>query len=325
MKHAHGARARELAARLTTYRDKTGWSQQQFAQRLNWPTQKCVQIETGQWSPSELDVAMYLAECGVPPLDRAALLELVDGDRHGCWVRPHGDRLPDAAPGVLFQHQTAEQITCYHPTEIPVILQDNGYINEDLRHRFGTDEAIARHEFPRCEYRWILHSDTPPEVTCFLHESVLRAVPFDEDDRWELYNDLTVYIESKQTEVRIIPADREDALRVPEFSLLRSAGRSPVVCRPCETVTLILEGDHIAAYEPYVALLDELALSTLESRDLIVEIAGGQEAIAFPPTSTIEDLARDGEVWEPGFITEAMAAVQAKREAEAQESKAESK
>jgi len=255
-------------------------------------------------------VTLFLAECGVPVAERGGLLDLVDGDRHGCWVRPHGDRLPEAAPGVLFQHQTASTIICYHPSEIPVILQSGEYANEDLLYRFGSDDEVVRHEFVRGHYHSILSDDTSRDVVCFLHETVLRSVPLDNSTRWSLYYDLTCIIESKRAEVRIIPADREAALRVPVFSLLRTPGRPPLVCRPCETVTLILEGDHTNAYEPSVALLDDLALSNLESRDLIVEIAGGQEAIATPPAEIVEELAQDGETWEPWFITEAITAVQ---------------
>lgn len=51
MKHRTTARSRELAARLKDYRTGTGWNQEQFAQRLGWPIEKCAQIETGNWSP----------------------------------------------------------------------------------------------------------------------------------------------------------------------------------------------------------------------------------------------------------------------------------
>jgi transcriptional regulator with XRE-family HTH domain len=321
MPEAPTARARELAARLRAYRGKTGWNTEQFAARLGWTADKCARIETGDRPPSHLDTTLFLAECGVPVAERGAVLELTEGDRYGCWVRPHGAGLPEDAPGVLFQYQAAREIVCYDPNGVPAVVQNTDYIEEDLRHRFraetedAIEKAIRRHQSTRIDLWGLLNPDTRPDAVCFLNETTLRSLPLGPVTLWHLYLDLTIKIESGMAQIRIIPADRQPAVSAGGFALLRFAAHPPVVCRPCETVTLFLEGEHVAAYERIAAELDETALSSLASRDLIVQIAGGQDAIATPPPQVVADLAQDGETFEPWFTTEAMAAVQAKQAA----------
>jgi len=308
------ARRRELAASLTKYRTATGWTPEQFARRLGWPVEKCALVEDGGWVPTELDVLAFLTECGLPAATRRAVLDLLDGDTGG-WVRPHGDGLPEAAPGVLLQHKLASTIICYDPAEIPVMFQDIDYVSEDLRRRFGPRQDIDRHEDARGEYRSLLHDKR--EIVAYLHESVLRSVQVSKPTRWRLHSDLTEAIDEDRAEVRIIPAAAEPGLRMPTFTLLRFHGHDPLVCHPCETVTVLLEGEHTSAYQSFADQLDEIALSTAESRALVVELAGGQEALDLPPAEAVEDLVAEDYPWDPELMTEAVAALHEKRAAAA--------
>jgi hypothetical protein len=45
---------------------------------------------------------------------------------------------------------------------------------------------------------------------------------------------------------------------------------------PQETVTLLLEGDHVAVYDSILSRLDEVALSERDSATLIVSLTGQQ-------------------------------------------------
>ena len=60
------------------------------------------------------------------------------------------------------------------------------------------------------------------------------------------------------------------------------------MCRPAETATLILEGaEHVHAYEQIVIDLRKVALSELDTRDLIAElVATAEKLITLPDEVT---------------------------------------
>lgn len=273
------ARGRELGARLREAREAKGVSNNQMADDLGWSQGTTSRFETGHRDVSPLNVATILGYCGVPRPQRAAILELTDDTRDGCWPRPHGDLLPEAVPSVLFQYQHANAITCYTPNGIPPMLQTSDFMEADLRNRFGGDDAeVVRRQEARRDYREILVKPRPPAAVSYLHETALRELPVDDETRWSQYLGLSLAIGSAEAQVRIIPAGAEHWIEAGGFSLLWFREFPPLVCRPVETATLILEGmEHVQRYEQIVIDLDKIALSELDSRDVITELVAKAE------------------------------------------------
>jgi transcriptional regulator with XRE-family HTH domain len=289
------ARARELGARLREAREAKGVSNNQMADELGWSQGTTSRFETGHREVSTLNVATILGYCGMSRAERAAILELTDNSRDGCWPRPHGDLLPEAAPSVLFQYRHAAAITCYAPNGIPPMLQTVDFIEAELRHRFGPDDAgVVRGAEVRRDYREILIKPDRPAVVCYLNETTLRRLPVDNDTRWSQYFGLSLAIGSDEAQVRVIPTNRERAIEAGGFSLLRFKEFPALVCRPVETATLILEGtDHVQRYERILTDLDKIALSVPDSRNVITNLVAESEKLTTPPPGALTTSADD--------------------------------
>lgn len=275
---SHGSR--ELGARLRAAREAAGCpSSKRLARELGWSQSTVCRLETGMRQPTALNVATMLGFCKVTGPERAAILELIEGDRDGCWVRPHHGLPAEAVPSVLFQYRAANAITRYDPSNLPAIVQTNDYAQADVRTRVATEADFARHTAARWEHRALLFKIDRPDVLCYLHETTLRTLPVDSETRLGQWLYLAMLIGQDRLRVRIVPAEHDRSAIAGEFTLLRFAEFRPVVCTPTETATLILEHHHIHAYERILTDLNKIALSELDSTELIVELAGGPAAV----------------------------------------------
>jgi hypothetical protein len=246
----------------------------QSCAQLGWSDTKGSRLESGTRHASELDAKLILAVCNVPHDEREAILELVRGGQDGCWVRPHHGLLPEAVPSVVFQQDTANSLVFYEPKAIPPILHTTEYAELDILPRLAETEDPAPHLKARLDRNSLLFADDSPDAVFYLHERALRSLPVDIEPRAGQLLYLAMLIGRQKPRIRIIPA-RQDRPRFAEagFQLLRFKESAPVVCVAHETVTLILEGDHVPAYEAIVQELDKIALSEPDSGDLIVSMA----------------------------------------------------
>jgi transcriptional regulator with XRE-family HTH domain len=269
------ARTRELGARLRAIRVASGLSGSQLARSLGFTAGQLSRFESANRNISAVNVAAFLGYCEVTDPDRSEVLALTNPVEDGCWVRPHDDCLPEAVPSVLYQYQTATDITCYEPGGIPPLLQSADYIDADLLHRFGPDADVSQHRNARQSYRALLAKPNSPRSVSYLHESTLRALPLNEETRRTQFLTMVLTTGAGDAAVRIIPAGDEPTFG--GFSLLRIYDYPSVVIHPAQTATLILEGpEHIRAYAHVVATLNKIALSELDSRDLLAHLAEGQ-------------------------------------------------
>ncbi|HWC79865.1 MAG TPA: helix-turn-helix transcriptional regulator, partial [Pseudonocardiaceae bacterium] len=68
------ARSRFLGAELRTRREEAGWSALHLAQKMGWAASTVSRIETGERGATAVNLATYLALCGVVGEEQAALL-----------------------------------------------------------------------------------------------------------------------------------------------------------------------------------------------------------------------------------------------------------
>jgi len=203
----------------------------------------------------------------VPAAERAEILALArdaddedpETERVGCWVRPHLGMPGEAARSVLFAHTTATTITGYHPGGLPIILR-----TKELLAETGLAEAWRR-------YRSLLNNVTGPGLLFYLRETGLRALDAPADVREAQFIQLAMLAGQERVRLRIVPAGRDPGLG--GFTLLRFPEPSgPAVTVPCDTVTLILEGQHFPVYQRQLEILDRIALAAADSQTLIMKL-----------------------------------------------------
>jgi transcriptional regulator with XRE-family HTH domain len=268
------ARIRELGARLWAAREAAGVGRTELARSLGLAMPTVARFELGRREPTRTNLALMLGYCRVPAEESAYILDLAEASRHKCWVRPHGSRLPEAVPSVLFQYQAANAIACYDPHGIPPLFQSVDYIDADLGRRCGDGIEVSEHRLARKAYRGLLVRDNRPRAVCYLHESALRSLPVDEETRRSQLLALVMASGSNEATIRVVPVEHEHAVGAAGFSSLRFDEYPPLVVQPAETVTLIVEGpEHIAAYAAAITRLTRLALSELDSRELLCRLS----------------------------------------------------
>ena len=270
-----GLRGRQLAARLREVVDESGISGIDAAAVLGLAQSTISRLLTGRREPNAVKVAMLLGLCRVPAVDHADILDLLGpDDPGGWWVRPHGDGSPEEVSSVRFGYATAATIECWSPGGLPALVQTSEFIDADLPGHGLDEQGRARWVRARREHQALLFRRDGPTLVAYLDERVLSSLPVPEEVRQGQFIRLAMLIGQGRLHVRIVPADRDSARLGAGFSLLRFAGFVPVVCVPGETVTLLLEHDrHRAAYERQLATLNRIALSTEDSKRIILALA----------------------------------------------------
>jgi transcriptional regulator with XRE-family HTH domain len=121
------AHSRELGGELRRAREATGATAFDFARKLGWHQSRISRIETGKLDPSEVEVAIYLTNCGVSGDELNRVLDLATESCDGFWYRKHDQQLPEELRSLMVQENTAAAITDFELTRIPGLLQEEHY------------------------------------------------------------------------------------------------------------------------------------------------------------------------------------------------------
>jgi len=120
---------RKLRLALKAARDKTGMTQREAADRLDWSLSKVIRIEAGTVSLSVTDLQATLRlyevtdEELVEELERAAR-----GSKGQSWWSEYNDIISPPFAQFLGYESAADSVRTYHPTLIPGLLQTADYI-----------------------------------------------------------------------------------------------------------------------------------------------------------------------------------------------------
>jgi transcriptional regulator with XRE-family HTH domain len=79
---------------LRRRRELVGYNGQDLARRLGWSTTKVSRVETGARTVSEVDIAIYLASCGVPRDEMDWIVDLAREAGSDHRLKSHGEKLP---------------------------------------------------------------------------------------------------------------------------------------------------------------------------------------------------------------------------------------
>lgn len=274
------ARTRELGAQLKERREAARWSTAELARQLGWSPTKVSRLESGERRASEVDVAVYLSQCGVLREELSCLLDLCRLEDDGYWLQRHGDRLPDELRTLIYQENIATAIESYEPLLIPGLTQRPTYARALFRWGKLIPETLVEPRVrTRMERQALTKHRYPPRLTFFVHEQALRSVVGDRSLMNEQLLHLVFLTSRPQFEIRVVPTDAgpTGVLGGP-FCVRRFAGHGPVVHLEGLTSSEFVEDrSAVTTFQAVLNRLGEVALSGGQSRDFLAQLASDYE------------------------------------------------
>ncbi|OZM73544.1 transcriptional regulator [Amycolatopsis antarctica] len=271
------ARARELGGELRQARERAELTMRDLSRQLGWSPSKTSRIECGLRGVAEMDVVLYLANCGVVRDELERLLDLAREPDGGHWLRSHGERLPDELRSLVVLESTAHTITAFEHMLVPGMLQTEEYAREVFRlaERFPPD-AVERLVRARMARQSLLHRRTPAAFTFYLHENALRSMVGGPEVMHEQVMKLLLACSWPNSTIRVVPraAGAAGTFEGP-FWFIECAEHPPVVYVQNVTASVFLDGaEHLDVYRRIVAKLARVALDAGQSRSWLARLAG---------------------------------------------------
>ncbi|MHB9860511.1 helix-turn-helix domain-containing protein [Streptomyces sp. YIM S03343] len=167
---------RRLRLALRAARDKTGLTQREAADRLDWSLSKVIRIEAGTVSLSVTDLQAMLRLYEVTDEDLVADLEqAARGSKGQSWWSEYNDIITPPFAQMLGYESAADSIRAYHPTLIPGLLQTVDYIDA-LFAASPSASQVRRSVDLRTARQERVVEDSGTSVTMILDESALRRL-----------------------------------------------------------------------------------------------------------------------------------------------------
>ncbi|KND26332.1 helix-turn-helix domain-containing protein [Streptomyces acidiscabies] len=167
---------RKLRLALKSARDKTGLTQREAADRLDWSLSKVIRIEAGTVSLSVTDlqamVRLYEIEDAeiVEELEQAAR-----GSKGQSWWSEYSDVVSPTFAQYLGYESAANTVRGYHPTLIPGLLQTADYMNALFAAASGATRVQLRTDLRLARQELVL-ADNGPTMAMILDESAVRRL-----------------------------------------------------------------------------------------------------------------------------------------------------
>jgi transcriptional regulator with XRE-family HTH domain len=274
------ARTRELGSELRRIREEARYTAHELAKKLGWSPSKVSRMETGDRNTTELEVAVFVAFCGVLGDELTRMLDLARRWDDNYWLHPRGDRLPDELRSLIILEATAQILVYYEPIVIPGLIQTEDYTRA-LFHETEVlpADAIEPRIRMRMERQRFLRRERPPKVTFFVHENALRMRVGDSRTMHEQMLHLLLTGAAPPCQLRVVPtsAGARTGAGGP-FTWTARKENNPVIYVEHLTTSLFLEGrEDMLAYRRRLDRLTELALNEGESRELLANLASVYE------------------------------------------------
>lgn len=274
--HDPTIRSRELGDGLRLAMERANLNGKQLALRLGWSESQVSRLLTGRRGAGEVEVAAFLAICGVIGQERARLMRLCKEQNTRSWFQQFGSRLPTQIRTYIDHENKATHINQFETLVIPGILQ----IDEYARALFERSATVPASEIEdrvvaRAGRQTIFSRSNRPDCTFLIHESVLRLpVGAPEVMSEQLHHMLRMSVRA-HIAIRVVPtALGAHAGSAGSFTLLESSEYKPVVYLEGETSGVFLEKpEEIASYRAVFKSLASAALDEGESKDLIAKVA----------------------------------------------------
>ncbi|HEV8561329.1 MAG TPA: helix-turn-helix transcriptional regulator [Actinophytocola sp.] len=269
-------RSRTLGDGLRQAMKYAGFNAAEMAHQLGWSPSRVSRILSGKRGGSSVDVATFLAVCGIRGEERDRLMTLTLDQNDPGWLQNHGARLPTQLLTLIDHETKAQKISQLELNLIPGLLQTGEYarclieeagttppgeIDARVAARLGRKNVFSRRQAPLCIF--------------YVHEFALRLpVGGPVVMSGQLHELLKVSVRPSIM-LRIVPAARGAHAGINgSFQLLEFRNIKPVVYLESETSSLFLERPvEIDSYRTILSALDATALPEGQSREFIAGLA----------------------------------------------------
>lgn len=274
--HEPTVRSRELGDGLRAAMRSAGLSGREMSRRLGWSDSRVSRLLAGTRGGSEVDIASFLAVCGVKGRERERLLKLCKEQHKPGWFQQHGSTLPKQVKTLIDHENKAMKIGDFQIHLVPGLLQTGDYASA-VMHESGVvpadeiDDRVAA----RLARKNLFSRVPRPDFTFFIHELVFHLpVGGPEVMSEQLHELLRVSVRPYLT-LRVVPARiGAHAAHAGSFTVMDFAEFKPVVYLESATSSLFLElPEEIAAHRRILASLEDKALDEGQSRYLIGKLA----------------------------------------------------
>jgi transcriptional regulator with XRE-family HTH domain len=272
---------RRLAQELRRYRDATGMTIEQVAERLEWSVGKISKIENARVGVLPRDVKFLLSVYGVSEdaPEREALLTLAKESRQRGWWQQYGDAIAEYFEVYLGLESAATSLARYHGEYVPGLLQTHDYARAVCRAFSPTasEDEIERRVKARIARQEGLAGPDGLQLWVVLNEAVLHRLVGSRAIMLEQLTKLNDVGETGSVTLQVLPysAGAHPVMDTP-FALLgfEATGDPEIVYLEYPTGALYLENqDEVARYRRFFDHLRATSLSEAESRRLVTRVA----------------------------------------------------
>jgi len=172
-----GLERHQLRIQLRRYRERSGLSQREVAQRLGWSASKVHRIEAGTSPITEADLRSLLARYSSAAENEVAQLLLLARSARQNRVTPLPESGPPSVRRYLDYEAAAAQIWNFEPMFVPGLLQTPEYTRALLSRiglRQAEEDAINRALTTRRYRQEILHRTPPVQMHVLIDESAIE-------------------------------------------------------------------------------------------------------------------------------------------------------
>lgn len=266
-------RSRELGEGLRVALQAAGLSSKDAGVRLGWSDSRVSRLLSGKRGGSEVDVAAFLAVCGVTGGERDRLLALCREMNTRGWLQQHGGTLPKQLRTLIDHENVATRIGAFEPIVVPGLLQTGDYARALLA---GTGTLPTGEIEDRVAARLARQSllGSGAGFRFLVHEFALRLPASTPEVMSEQLHHLLRLSVRPYLSLRVVPAEAGVHAGIAgAFQLMEFAEFRPIVYLDSETASIFLEEPvEIAAYRRSLSALAETALDEGQSRELIANI-----------------------------------------------------
>lgn len=267
-------KAKALGAELRRAREAAGISVRELARQLETSHAAVSRWETGSRSPKPEDVAAYLARIDASGELRAELVELARNPDESRWLSVGiPDRQRQVAAMLEFEHE-ASNITAVSPLLVPGLLQTADYARAIMTGGGVPKAEVDMRVAVRLGRRDAITREEPVQFSAFVGESVLHQLVGGTPVMAEQLRALQRFGVMANVDVRIIPtrSDWHPALEGPFFLTEMKSGASVVHLENRISGLFLHEPDEVAAYRHAVDKIEEVAMGSQESEELIADV-----------------------------------------------------
>jgi transcriptional regulator with XRE-family HTH domain len=276
------ARDRALGAQLRLIRrEQTDLSMEAAAKLLQWSLTSMSRTENGKRRITPEDVATVLATYRVPLAQRNALVAKAKANDEQAWWHRHMTGLPRIVDSLAGFETEAHTVTEWSITLIPGLLQTYEYAKAVLTMSGATPDEI--------EVLWkirVRRQQRRPkfDYSAYLYEGAVRT-PFGGRAFFNQIRHL-LDVSEKGVGIRIVPEHRPHPVLLHSWLMMEFPDSPRIVHVELAKSAVLLYDAETDLYTGQRAALNEIALSSSESRDMLRSLLRHAEQRSSPPTGS---------------------------------------